>query len=106
MYQASAPLVGSKSQLPIWKSNRGVESTLEKAHYSLAYFDNKNMRYKLADALTISGIAQYNLKIQYCPSLQRMTPIERAKIPSVYRSFPYHIDHSCLAYINELTRQA
>ena len=35
-----------------------------------------------------------------------MTPSERAKIPSAYRSFPCHINHSRLAYINELARRA
>ena len=57
LYEASAPPIGSKGQFTIWKSNRGVKSILEKVHHSLAHFVNQNMRQKLADALTKSGIA-------------------------------------------------
>jgi len=35
-----------------------------------------------------------------------MTQIDGANIPSAYRSFPCHIDHSRLAYINGLAREA
>ena len=65
LYEAVEPPLGSHNRLTIYKGNRGVELTLEKAHHALAHFANGGMRRKLADALGLAGIAIYNLRIRF-----------------------------------------
>lgn len=54
----------SKPKLTRWMGQHGVESKLEKAHHAIANFANGGMRNSLSDNLSLTGIADYNLRLE------------------------------------------
>jgi hypothetical protein len=83
-----------------------VESKLERSHQAIVHFANTGMGNKLADALTLAGIALYNLHIRQRLLMGSMPAVERANVPAGYQGIPAHTNHSRLHFINQLARQA
>jgi hypothetical protein len=106
LYQGVQPTLNLKTKLTEWIGSRGVESKLEQSHQAIDHFANTGMGKELADALTLAGIALYNLHIRRRLQMSCMPAFERVKVPTGYQDVPAHTDHSRLNYINHLARTA
>jgi hypothetical protein len=105
VYRKHNPPPGAKHGLPTYRAHRG-ESNLESLHYSFAHFGNTNMRPKLADMFGMLGLTRYNCQARERVRVGQMTAEEMLAIPAHQRGNPLHLDHSSLAYINGLAKQA
>lgn len=87
-----------------WKTDR-PESPLEKFHEILAHFANSGMKPELADALTLGGTCEYNVKQRYKSEMEahQREGIENS-VSSVFFSVPVHLDHSYLHFLNGLAK--
>ena len=87
-----------------WKTDR-PESPLEKFHEILAHFANSGMKPELADALTLGGTCEYNVKQRYKSEMEahQREGIENS-VSSVFCSLPVHFDHSYLHFLNSLAK--
>jgi Asp-tRNA(Asn)/Glu-tRNA(Gln) amidotransferase A subunit family amidase len=106
LYLPSAPSKNAKSQLTRWLNRRGAEWKSESFHLHLSHFANSKMRKELADLLGLIGTALHNLKIRERHKIDCMTAEERARIPFDFRGVPRHVNHSRLAFINQLGHRA
>jgi hypothetical protein len=93
-------------KLTKWIGSRGVKSKLERSHEAIVHFANTGMGSKLADSLTLAGIALYNLHIRQRLLMGSMPELQRATVPAGYQGIPAHTNHSRLHFINQLARQA
>ena len=101
LYEVIEPRHGSKSQLRQYIGKRGVESKLESFHLRLQHFGNRGSRRELVDALSLAGIAEWNLRIRHRLHLLKH-PEERAWS----RDTPSHLNHLYLELINDLAKKA
>lgn len=106
LFKIVKPPAGSKSGLPIYIGNCGVESKLEKRHHLLAHYGNRSMSCQLADALNLAGIAQDNRRTHYHLEIAELDPEERLKIPNDFHNCPPFTNESQLERINKLGRLA
>ena len=106
LYMEVLPNVRSQNQLKCFVGARGTESKLEKGHHAIAHFANGGMRHTLADFLGMAGIAMYNLRIRYRLRLDKLTSVERAKIPAGFQQSPDFTNHFWLAHLNKLAAEA
>ena len=101
-YQEIPPGPRTTHGLSKWKTDR-PESPLEKFHEILAHFANSGMKPELADALTLGGTCEYNVKQRYKNEMEahhRVHP--ENNINSVFGYLPLHFDHSFLHFLNGL----
>lgn len=103
MYQRIPPSRNSTHQLSTYQSMR-PESALEKNNEFLAHYANVGMRPTLADALTIGGIANHNVKKRHkYKRNQRLLAGEdwEADIPLHFADEPKYWNHSQLKALND-----
>ena len=105
MYHVIKASPNSSHGLNEYLSRRG-ESTLEAFHLALAHFGNTGMRDSLADNLNLTGTARYNLAIWYKLRLATKAQEDRVKIPAAWEAVVPFFNHSELAYLNDLAKQA
>jgi hypothetical protein len=105
LYEPVEPGSRSKSKLKTWVGARGTESKLEKFHHCLAHFANRGMRRELVDAVSLAGMALFNLRIRYRQKLNS-SPKLKDSIPSEFQKSPSHLNHSRLHLINKKGRIA
>jgi hypothetical protein len=105
VYRKHNPPPGAKHGLPTYRAHRG-ESNLESMHHSLAHYGNTNMRPAFADMFMLLGLTRFNCQARERLRVGQMTAEEMLAIPAHQRGNPLHLDHSSLAYINALARQA
>ena len=103
IYEPIAPGRRSKTDLPEYLGKRGVESKLESFHLRLAHFGNLGTSKELMDSLCLAGMAEWNKRIRHRHRCLR-DPTEA--LTSWSKEVPSHLDHSYLALINNLARQA
>jgi hypothetical protein len=90
----------SSHQLPKWQSNR-PESGLEKFHEHLAHLANTGSGKELADALTLGGTADYNVKARWREHVNQKKLLGQEIPGSVeYLDEPRFYDHSRLEALN------
>ena len=90
----------SSHQLPKWQSNR-PESGLEKFHEHLAHLANTGSGKELADALTLGGTADYNVKARWREHVNKKKLLGQEIPGSVeYLDEPRFFDHSRLEGLN------
>ena len=104
LFEPVEPPSRLKSQLNTWIGARGVESKLEKFHHQLAHFANRGMRRSLTDALSISGMAIYNLRIRF--RIRLLRDVNLRKDYPANQTSPSHLNHSIISMINRKARQA
>jgi hypothetical protein len=80
------------------------ESHLEASHGPLAHYGNTGMGTKLAEVLTLRGLAHRNVKIRHKLTLRSEKSSEKTtttrKVPYHLREEPAHPNHSMLSYLN------
>ena len=84
----------SRSNLNTYIGMRGPESKGEKTHNVIVHYANGGMRPALVDALTFAGMANDNLWLRYYHDILRLEKDLQAEIPSEFRCFPPHLNHS------------
>ena len=90
----------STHQLPKWLSNR-PESGLEKFHEHLAHLANTGSGKSLADALTMGGTADHNVKARWKEQVNKMKLLGMEIDGTVeYLEEPRFFDHSHLDLLN------
>jgi hypothetical protein len=90
----------SKHKLPKWLSNR-PESGLEKFHMFLAHMANTGSGRELADALTLAGTGDHNIKARWRGHVNK-AKLEGKEIPGTVEleGEPPFWDHSYLHLLN------
>jgi hypothetical protein len=92
----------STHQLPKWLSNR-PESGLEKFHEFLAHLANTGSGFELADALTLGGTADHNVKARWREQVNENKLLGKEINGTVeYSEEPEFFDHSYLHHLNHL----
>jgi len=108
------PNPNSPHQLNKYLSKR-AESKLESFHDNLAHFGNGGMNNSLADNLNLCGTARYNLTMRHklrlavTPENPLENPLQaerRRKIPTAWEDVVSYFNHSELAYINSIAKDA
>jgi hypothetical protein len=100
MYRKIPPGKRSINQLPKWLSNR-PESGLEKFHEHLAHLANTGCGKALADALTMGGTADYNVKARWKENVNKQKLLGTDVAGTVeYLDEPRFYDHSYLHLLN------
>lgn len=99
MYTAMPPTPHSTHGLNAFLSHR-VESRLEGFHGPLSNFANTNTNARLADILTLTGVAQYNCHIRQKYLSIAMSNDEKKKIPAHLLEIPRYYNHSELEVVN------
>jgi hypothetical protein len=100
MYRKIPPGKRSIHQLPKWLSNR-PESGLEKFHEHLAHLANTGSGKALADALTMGGTADYNIKARWKEEVNKQKLLGTDIAGTVeYMDEPRFWDHSQLHLLN------
>jgi len=98
----------SKHGLCTWWSNR-LESYLERYHQAAAHFGNVGMSDSLADALTMRGTCEDNVRIRHLKSRRdgklQKTKVRDSAYPDFFRKVPQHNNHSKLHCLNKLFQQ-
>jgi hypothetical protein len=90
----------SKHQLAKWLSNR-PESGLEKFHELLAHLANRGSGKELADALTLGGTADHNVKARWKEKVNKEKLLGKDIHGTVeYQDEPEFYDHSYLHLLN------
>jgi hypothetical protein len=87
LYRGVQPTLNSKTKPTEWIGSRGVESKLERSHQAIVHFANTGMGKELSDALTLAGIALYNLYIRRRLQMSCMPAFKRAKVPAGTRTY-------------------
>ena len=107
LYERILPHPNSPHGLIEYLSRRG-ESNLEAVHNMLANFGNSGMRESLADNLNLTGTARYNLSIRHKLRLTKLAANDpsRKKIPAAWETEISYYNHSQLAHINSLAKDA
>jgi hypothetical protein len=80
------------------------ESHLEASHGPLANYANTGMNAKLADVLTLRGLASRNVKIRHKLALLS-EPRTHYNVPFHLRGEPAHPNHSIMTYLNSQARK-
>jgi hypothetical protein len=109
MYREVPPGPRSRSEqghgLSTFISKR-PESHLEASHGPLANYANTGMNAKLADILTLRGLACRNVKIRHKLTLRsETTTTTTRKVPYYLREEPAHPNHSMLSYLNKQAKE-
>jgi hypothetical protein len=100
MYRKIPAGTKSTHQLPKWQSNR-PESGLEKFHEYLAHLANTGSGKVLADALTLGGTADYNIKARWKEQVNKQKLLGLDIHGTVeYSEEPPFYDHSYLDLLN------
>jgi hypothetical protein len=100
MYREIPPGKRSTHQLPKWLSNR-PESGLEKFHEFLAHLANTGSGKELADALTLGGTANHNVKARWKEQVNKQRLLGKDVHGTLeYAEEPEFYDHSYLDLLN------
>lgn len=102
MYQEIPAETGSPHGLSIWKSKR-LEAKLERSHMDLAHFANTGMTEALADALTLRGTCEDNLKVRHRNAC--ISGMTKGAGPNRINMSPPFMDHSMLHHINRMANE-
>ncbi|KAG7342669.1 hypothetical protein IV203_020613 [Nitzschia inconspicua] len=105
MYREVKANPNSGHKLSTWISRR-PESKLESFHDNLSHFASCGMRNTLCDSLNLCGTARYNLQIRHKIRLSQRSEEERNKMPVGWEEVVSYYNHSELAYVNALARDA
>lgn len=107
MFRRKKPGKRAKIQLPTWETKR-PESLLEMFHGLMRHFANTSQNPELADALTLRGVAEYNLqrerKIQLIEQQQNKSdddPIY-ASVPGYLKDQPMFYNLAMVNHVNEM----
>jgi hypothetical protein len=103
MYLVMESRAGAKHDLVTYVPCR-PESKLESSHDILANYANSGTRPKLADLLTLEGIARSNKKKREGIRQGQLSPQQKESedIHRTYRGIPFHCNDSWLCRINDL----
>jgi hypothetical protein len=100
MYTKIPPGPRSLHNLPKWKSNR-PESLLEKFHELLAHLANTGTNPALADAITLRGTAEHNVRCRWKMFVNnKKLQGQKLDIPCHFEDTPRYMDHSMLDLLN------
>jgi hypothetical protein len=95
----------SKHRLPKWRSSR-PESKLEKFHEFLAHLANTGCGPELADALTMGGTADHNVKARWKEEQRkRLENNDEILGTQEYKDEPWFWDHSYLHCLNRTAQR-
>jgi hypothetical protein len=101
-YEEIPPGPRSTHGLSKWRSNR-PESQLEGDHLDLAHYANGGMRKELADALTLGGVCEGNVKKRWRYASNKKKQAGLVDTPTAsFANIPVYFDHSYLHHLNGL----